>query len=105
MPTQRFQCEIMIFKEGQSTPIQCDKIFEEFQTLRDQQDALMNHFEIHRVNGTFVTNLTESKISPSVKGAKMKISHCPKWIKGQTFESFENMVFARNSNLFLFEIF
>ena len=65
--------------------------FEEFQTLKDQQEALKNHLEIHRMNGTYVTGAAETKPSPTnVKGAKMKISHCPKWVRDQTFESFHN---------------
>ena len=78
----------MIFKEGVTEPVQCEKVIEGHQTIRDQQEAYRKHIEIHKMNGTYVSTNGEPKPFSGAKGARMKDTHCPKWINNQMFESF-----------------
>ena len=60
--------------------------------MKDAQISYQNHLEIHRMNGSFLSQATSSEVkvpAPAIKGSRMKVTQCPKWIKEQTYESFE----------------
>ena len=75
MPTTPFQCEVLIRKEGETKPVRCDHMIAEHASLRDAQAALLNHSEIHKMNGKYLTSHSETT-SPNQrdKGSKMKIT-------------------------------
>ena len=90
MPTSPFQCEIFVRKTGVEGSTQCEKMIGEHANIKDSQTTYQNHIETHRMNGDFVTYKEETKYDHrNQKGSRMKVSNCPKWIKNQTFGSFE----------------
>ena len=91
MPTDPFQCQVLVWKAGFEQPVQCDFIVKEHASIKDQQVTYQNHIEIHKMNGSFLTNSSEKKADAHLtsKGSKMKVTSCPKWVRDQTFESFD----------------
>ena len=92
MPTSQFQCEVFMWNEEKTEKVQCVKIFPEHASIKDLQVSYQNHLEIHRMNGNFLSHETSSDVkvpAAAIKGSKMKVTQCPKWIKEQTYESFE----------------
>ena len=55
MPTNTFQCEVLVFKEGTNDPVPCDFKVPEHQTVKDAQLTYQNHLEVHKMNGRFLT--------------------------------------------------
>ena len=61
MPTDPFQCQVLVLKEGEDRPVQCDFIVKEHASIKDQQVTYQNHVEVHKINGTFLTSGSEKK--------------------------------------------
>ena len=90
MPTTPFQCGVFIIKTGETMPTQCDFIVKEHSSQADAQKTYQNHLDVHKLNGTYLTNNFPERKDTTImdKGSKIKVTSCPKWVKDQSFESF-----------------
>ena len=62
MPTDPFQCQVLVWKAGFEQPVQCDFIVKERASTKDQQVTYQNHIDIHKMNGSFF--LRSMSLSP-----------------------------------------